>query len=133
MTGGSRLHDVLQVGFVLFAIWLCSYQLLGCDKKARKSPAAFRKERAFRHAELAAQRYAALPPARRVVNEERRWARARRSALAAVSWALLGDQFNKDEIAGAVVKVLHRNRNLVFDHDALHRECLIVLKAATNQ
>lgn len=61
---GMRLHSFLQVVFGAFALWAVSYQLLGCDKKARKSPAAFRRERAFRHAELAAQRYAALPPAR---------------------------------------------------------------------
>jgi hypothetical protein len=131
MTGESRLHDVFQVGSVLFAIWLCSYQLFGCDKKARRSPTAFRRERAFRHAELAAQRYATLPPARRVVNEEKRWARARRSAFAAVSWALLAKDFSRDEIAGAVVLAVHQDREVVFDHDRLYESCLQILRRAT--
>lgn len=69
----------------------------------------------------------------RVINEERRWRKARRSAIAAVRWALVAKDFSQDEIAGAVVKVLHENKELVFDHDALHRACLSVLMAATNQ
>jgi hypothetical protein len=124
---------VIQVALALIMIAAVLNEVLGVGKASRKSPAAYRLERAAYRAKQAAKRYAAIPPMVKAIDQEKRWKKARRSALAAVSWALLADQFNRDEIAGAVVKVLSRNRNLVFDHETLHRECLIVLKAATNQ
>ena len=130
---GPQLHDLIQVGLAIIMTCAVFNEVLGVGKASRKSPAAFRLERAAFRAKQAAKRYAAIPPMVKAIDQEKRWKKARRSALSAVSWALIGDQFSRDEIAGAVVKVLHRNRNLVFDHDKLHRECLIVLKAATNQ
>jgi hypothetical protein len=103
------------------------------DHTKRKSPEAYRRERLHRQAENAAQRYERIPPMGRIINEKKRRRKARRSAVAAVRWALVARDFNQDEIAGAVVTVLHKDKNLAFDHDALHRECLSVLMTATNQ
>jgi hypothetical protein len=117
---------------VVFVFW-ATFHALFIDQKPRRNPEVYRRERRHRQAEKTAQRYQRLPPMVRVINEERRWRKARRSAIAAVRWALVAKDFSQDEIAGAVVKVLHENKELVFDHDALHRACLSVLMAATNQ
>jgi len=99
--------------------------------KKRKSQAAYRRERAVYRAEASARRYAAKPPLFRVIDQEKRFKKARRSAVAAIRWALMDGGFNKTEIEGSVVRVLQKNRGLVFDHDAFHRECLAVLNRAT--
>jgi hypothetical protein len=109
-----------------------TFHAIFIDGKQRRSPVAFRRERIFYKQEQAAIRCAAVPQARKIVDQEKRWKKARRAAVAAITWALF-DGFSRDEIAGAVVKVLRKNKDLVFDHDALHRECLTVLNRATCQ
>ena len=111
---------------------LAVHQLIVGDGKPRKSPAAYRRERQFRQAQNAARRYSTLPPMMRVINEEKRWKRARRSALAAVTWALGCGDWSKDEIAGSLVVALRRDKQLVFDHERLHMACEEILMQATN-
>jgi hypothetical protein len=118
------------IGWLLFAFLVFSV-LAKDDGDALR--AKRRREKQFYKSERALQRYESLPPMVRVMNEDRRWKRARRSALAAVTWALGCDEWTRDEIAGSLVKVLHKDKALVFDHDALHKECLAVLRRATCQ
>jgi hypothetical protein len=127
------LHSVAQAVFIIFALWLTSHQLLGCDKKARKSPAAFRRERAFRHAELSAQRYAALPPARKAMDAEKRNRKLLRRAKAAVSWAIVAEDFSQQEADGAILLALRRDATLGQDSERLHAAALSILKVATCQ
>jgi len=68
----------------------------------------------------------------RIVNEEKRWKRARRAAVGAVTWALGCGDWHKDEIAGALVVALRRDKQLVYDHDRLHSTCEEILRQATN-
>jgi hypothetical protein len=127
------LHSAFQLVFGIFVAWVASYQLLGCDRPARKSPAAFRREKALYVAERNARRYGSIPRARKAVNEERRFKLARAAAVSAIRWALVDAEFNRSEIDGSVIRVLHKNKALVFDPDALHRECLATLNRATCQ
>jgi hypothetical protein len=119
-----------MIGWLLFAFIVLSV-LMKDDGTALRAKNR-RARLVYRAAKRQAQ-YDRLPPMVRVINEERRWKRARRSALAAVTWALGCDEWTRDEIAGSLVKVLHKDKALVFDHDALHKECLAVLQRATCQ
>jgi hypothetical protein len=112
-------------------VWCVVIYSIFFDHKKRKSQAAYRRERAAYLAEASAQRYAAKPPVFRVIDQEKRFKKARRSAVAAIRWALMDGGFNQTEIEGSVVRVLQNNRGLVFDHDAFRRECLAVLNRAT--
>ena len=111
---------------------LAVHQLIVGDGKPRKSPAAYRRERQFRQAQNAARRYEALPPMIKVINLAARRKKMRRSAVAAVRWAI-GEDFATSEIDGSIIKVLHKRPELVEDQDALYRECLTVLWQATCQ
>lgn len=124
---------MIQVALALIMIAAVLNEVLGVGKASRKSKAAYRLERQAYQYAAASRRYAKVPPMIKVIDQEKRWKKARRSALAAVSWALLADNFNRDEIAGAAVKVLHKDKALVFDQDALYKECLAALKSATCQ
>ena len=115
---------------VVALVWCVVIASLFSHKK-RKSPAVYRGERAAYLAEASARRYAAKPPLFRVIDQEKRFKKARRSAVAAVRWALLAKDFNRDEIAGAVVLAVRRNREVVFDHDRLYESCLQILRRAT--
>jgi len=128
---GRPVRAGVQTGVLAWIIfvYLVLSVLFKDDGSAQK--AKRRREKQFWKSQRALQRYERLPPMVRVINEEKRFKRARRSALAAVMWALGCDEWTRDEIAGSVVKVLHKNKELVFDHDALHRECLAVLRQAT--
>jgi hypothetical protein len=127
------LHSVAQADFIIFALWLTSYQLLGCDKQARKSPAAFRRERAFRHAELSAQRNAALPPAKKALDIEKRSRKILVRTKAAVSWAIVAEDFSQQEAEGAILLALRRDATLAQDSARLHAAALSILKLATCQ
>jgi len=118
----------------LAVVGLIWYGVIGSlfSHKKRKSPGAYRRERLHRQAENAATRYAAKPPLFRVIDQEKRFKKARRSAVAAVRWALLAKDFNKDEIAGAVVLAVRRDRCVVYDHDLFYATCLEILNQATN-
>jgi hypothetical protein len=118
----------LSVGALVWGVVIASL----FSHKKRKSPEAYRRERLHRQAENAAQRYERIPPMVRVINQEKRWRQARRSAVAAVRWALVAKDFNQDEIAGAVVLAVRRDRGVVYDHDHLYESCLRILKQATN-
>jgi hypothetical protein len=124
------LFSVLHFAFVVFVFW-ATFHALFIDHKPRRSPVAYRRERRHRQAEKAAKRYERIPPIVRVINEEKRWRKARRSAVAAVRWALVAKDFDRDEIAGAVVLAVRRDREVVFDHDRLYENCLQILKRAT--
>ena len=123
------LHDLIAIALWCFLI---TSFVVEVAKPKRKSAAAFRREKAFWKSQRALERYESLPPMVRVINEERRWKRARRSALAAVTWALGCGDWTKDEIAGSLVVALRRDKQLVFDHDLLHSRCLEILRQATN-
>ena len=75
---------------------------------------------------------APLPPMARVINLAARRKKMRRSAVAAVRWAI-GEDFATNEVEGSIIKVLHKRPELVEDQDALYRECLTVLRQATCQ
>ena len=117
--------------FGIIVAALAVHQLI-VDDKPRKSPAAYRREKQFYKAEQALRRYESLPPMVRVIDQERRWKRARRAAVGAVTWALFGGEWSNDEINGAVVKALYKDKALVFDHYKLHATCLKILQRATN-
>ena len=123
------LHDLIAIALWCFLI---TSFVVEVAKPKRRSAAAYRRERQFRQAQNAARRYSTLPPMMRVINEEKRWKRARRSALAAVTWALGCGDWSKDEIAGSMVVALRRDKQLVFDHDRLHATCEEILRQATN-
>ena len=111
------LHDLIAIALACFLI---TSFVVEVAKPVKKSAQAYRRERQFRQAQNAARRYAAKPPLLRAVDAEKRWKRARRSALAAVTWALGCGDWSKDEIAGSLVVALRRDKQLVFDHDRLH-------------
>jgi hypothetical protein len=128
------LLNALSVVWHWAVVALVLYMTIGglfSDHKKRKSPAAYRRERSAYVADASARRYAAKPPLFRVIDQEKRFKKARRSAVGAIRWALMDGGFNQTEIEGSVVRVLQNNRGLVFDHDAFHRECLAVLNRAT--
>jgi len=127
-----RLSSVFHCAFVLFVSYVTIYSLF-FDKARRKSPEAYRRARQFRSSEKAAERFERIPPIVRVINEEKRWKKARRSAYHAVLWALTAKDFQRDEISGAVILAIRRDRNIVWDHDGLYNASLAILNKATNQ
>jgi len=60
-----HLLETLHILFAVFVLWM-TFHAVFIDRKERRSPAAYRRERAFRRAELGARRYRALPPVRRL-------------------------------------------------------------------
>jgi hypothetical protein len=64
------LHDLITV--FLWCLFIGGALHEFCRDKGRKSPAAYRRERAFRHAANDAQRFAELPPARKTFDVEKR-------------------------------------------------------------
>jgi hypothetical protein len=127
------LLSFLSTVWHLAVVGLIWYGVIGSlfSHKKRKSPEAYRRERQYRQAENAATRYAAKPPLFKVIDQEKRFKKARRSAVAAVRWALVAKDFNQDEIGGAVVLAVRTDREVVFDHDRLYESCLQILRRAT--
>ena len=123
------LHDLIAIALWCFLIGGFVSEVA---KPKRKSTQAYRRERQFRQAQNAARRFEKLPPMIKVINLAARRKKMRRSAVAAVRWAI-GEDFATSEIDGSIIKVLHKRPELVEDQDALYRECLSVLRAATCQ
>jgi len=128
---GARVLSFLHFAFAVFVFW-ATFHAVFIERKPRRSPEAYRRERLQRQAENAAKRYAAKRPLFRVIDQEKRFKKARRSAVAAIRWALLAKDFNKDEIAGAIVLAVRKDREVVFDHDRMYEGCLKILQRATN-
>ena|ERR1700677_4559982 len=114
-------------------VWYVVIRTLLFDEKKRKRPDAFRRERAFRHTELAARRYSVLPPAKKAFNAERHNRKILRRVKAAVSWAIVAEDFSQQEADGAILLALRRDATLAQDSARLHEEALSILKVATCQ
>jgi hypothetical protein len=114
-------------------VWYVVIHTLCFDEKKRKSPAAYRRERAFRHAEWAARRYTALPPAKKAFDAEKRNRKILRREKAAVSWAIVAEDFSQQEADGAILLALRRDAKLAQDSARLHAAALSILKVATCQ
>ena len=114
-------------------VWYVAIHTLFFDEKERKSPAAYRRERAFRHAEWAARRYAALPSAKKAFDAEKRNRKILRREKAAVSWAIVAEDFSQQEADGAILLALRRDATLALDSARLHEAALSILKVATCQ
>jgi hypothetical protein len=118
---------------VVALVWYAVIHTLFFDEKKRKSPEAFRRERAFRQAELSARDYAALPPAKKAFDAEKRNRKILRRVKAAVSWAIVAEDFSRQEADGAILLALRRDATLAQDSARLHEKALSILKVATFQ
>ncbi len=92
-----------------------------------------RREKQFYKAAKAAQRYAALPPMVRVFDVEKRERKLLKRAKAAVSWAIVAEDFSHQEADGAILLALRRDKTLALDTAKLHEAALSILKTATCQ
>ena len=119
----------LLFAIVVFAIAFHSL----VDEPRRKSPAEFRRAKQFYKAEAAARRYAALPATARWLDVEKRERKILKRAKAAVSWAIVGEDFSQQEADGAILLALRRDKTLAGDSAKLHEAALSILKTATCQ
>jgi hypothetical protein len=123
---------MIHAAFVVFATWAVFHAVF-IDRKERKSPQTYRRERQFHKAERDARRLQYVGRIRRERDDEKRKKRLRRYAVVAVKWALDNGDWASREIAGAIIRVLAQNPALVEDHDALAAETHKVLRQATCQ
>jgi hypothetical protein len=125
------LHDLITV--FLWCLFIGGALHEFCRDKGRKSPAAYRRERAFRHAANDAQRFAELPPARKTFDVEKRSRKVPARTKAAASWAIVAEDFSQQEADGAILLALRRDATLAQDGARLHEAALSILKVATCQ
>jgi len=115
----------------LITVALVLSVLLKDDGSAQR--AKHRRAKQFYKAAQAAQRYAALPPMVRMFDAEKRERKIRKRAKAAVSWAIVAEDFSQQEADGAILLALRRDRTLAQDAAKLHEAALSILKTATCQ
>jgi hypothetical protein len=92
-----------------------------------------RREKQFSKGQRGLQRYESLPPMVRVINEEQRNRKILKRAKAAVSWAIVAEDFSQQEADGAILLALRRDNTLAQDSAKLHEAALSILKIATCQ
>lgn len=108
------------------------HSIVGEDKP-RRSPAEFRREKAFYKAERDAQRYAAIPPMIRMFDKELRERKNLKRAMRSVSWAIVSEDFSQKEADGAILVALRRDKTLGQDSTRLYDAALSIVRQATCQ
>ena len=119
-----------MIGWLLFAFLVLSV-LLKDDGTALR--AKRRREKQFYNSQRALQRYESLPPMVRVMDAEKRDRKILKRAKAAVSWAIVAEDFSQQEADGAILLALRRDKTLAQDTAKLHEAALSILKIATCQ
>lgn len=119
-----------MIGWLIVVALVLSV-LLKDDGSAQRAKRT--REKQFYKAARAAQRYAAVPPMVRIFDAEKRYRKQLRSAKAAVSWAIVAEDFSQQEADGAILLALRRDKSRAQDTAKLHDAALSILKIATCQ